>query len=185
MNYSRTLAPLCLAAVLTSASTAGAADAGGLFDSHFTKIAGGTPCYARTYDDAHLKDHPKQQVKRIEFGMSKTNPDGVANTPENFELGFGVQVTRSPEWYTGVAICKEGGDTVDCFLEGDGGRFRLTADKDGALKLETGDYGLAFEGARDTLELSDKTGDDKVFILTPSAHAECEAATVEVKPPEE
>ncbi len=172
---------LLMAGCALALSSGGAAAEDSLFNSHFAKIAGGTPCYARTYDEAHLKDHPKQQVKRIELDMVKANPDGVANTADNFQLGFGVQVTRSPEWYTGVAICKDGGEAIDCFLEGDGGRFKLTADNDGALKLETGDYGIAFEGAKDTLELSGKDGDDRVFIVAPSNQAECDASTAEVK----
>lgn len=163
-------------------STACAEDTQSLFDSHFAKVADGAPCYARTYDDTHLAAHPKQTVKRIEFAMNKSNPSGNANTAANFELGFGVQVTKSPEWYTGLAICKDTGGAIDCFLEGDGGRFRLTAaNKDGALKLETGDYGLAFEGANDGLEISGTEGDDKVFVLTPRAHAACEAAAFDVK----
>lgn len=157
----------------------------GLFDSHFAKIQNGTPCYARTYDAAHLQDHPNQKVRRIEFDMTDKNANGNANTADNFELGFGVMSVTSSDWYTGSAICKTAGAVVDCFLEGDGGRFRLSAEKNGALKLETGDYGLAFEGAKDTLELPAEDKDDKVFILSPAPHAECEAATADMKTPDE
>ncbi len=172
-------ASLAAALLLVASAPVAQADDAGLFDSHFAKVAGGTPCYARSYDDAHLKAHPKQQVKRIEIDMTRANPDGVVNTAENFDLGVGVQVTRSADWYTGAAICKQAGDAIDCFLEGDGGRFRLTADKDGALKLEAGDYGLAFEGAKDFLELKDS--DDHVFIVAPSDRSACDAATADVK----
>lgn len=148
-----------------------------LFESHLAKVNGGTPCYARIYDEAHLKAHPQQRVKAIEFEMTKENASGTPNTAENFELGFGIKTTRSAGWYTGLAICKDNGAAIDCFLEGDGGRFSLTPDQDGAMRLATGDYGIALEGDKDVLELSGTEGDDKVFILTPTERPVCEAAT--------
>jgi hypothetical protein len=188
----RRAAPLAALALLTAALAVSAAlhpshaaDSTSIFDTHFAKVQNGAPCYARAYDDAHLKAHPNQRIRRIEFDMAVKNPDGNPNGAENFELGFGVMTAVSPDWYTGSAICKAAGEAADCFLEGDGGRFRLTPDKGGALKLEAGEYGLAFEGAKDTLEISATDSDDKVFILAPSDRAECEAATADVKSPEE
>ena len=67
--------------------------------------------------------------------------------------------------------------TVDfeCFLEADGGLFRLTPTDGGGLRLKTGETGLALEGS-DAVELSGKSGEDRVFDLVPSKE-ECEAAT--------
>jgi|CXWK01.1.fsa_nt_gi hypothetical protein len=168
------------AAVATCVAVSGVsalAVAPALFETHFANVQGGTPCYARTYDDAHLKAHPKQTVKAVELEMERTNPDGIVNTAQNFELGFGVQVTRSDEWYVGLAICKDSGGAIDCFLEGDGGRFQLAAEKDGALKIATGDYGIVLEGAKDVVELSGTEGDDKVFLVSPSDRSVCDAAS--------
>lgn len=166
-------------AMMTMAAVAAGAFGGtpALFDTHFANVQGGTPCYARTYDEAHLKAHPKQTVKAVELEMERTNPDGTVNTAQNFELGFGVQVTRSSEWYVGLAICKDSGGAIDCFLEGDGGRFQLTADKDGALKIATGDYGIVLEGSKDVVELSGTEGDDKVFLVAPAERSVCDAAS--------
>jgi hypothetical protein len=94
---------------------------------------------------------------------------------DRFELGFALMLKTSPEWYGQAASCRTGNTAFECFLEGDGGVFRLTPLANGSLRLETGENGLAFEGASDAIELSGKTGDDKTFDIA-SSKAECEAA---------
>ena len=103
------------ATALLSAASA-FAETPALFETHFANVQGGTPCYARTYDEAHLKAHPKQTVKAVELEMERTNPDGTVNTAQNFELGFCVQVTRSADGYVGLAIWEDSGGDIDCFL---------------------------------------------------------------------
>lgn len=167
--------------VLFLISQAIAAQAGeSLFQTHFANVANGTPCYARSYSAAHLKEHPAQRVAKIEIDMAKENPDGKPITEEAIELGFGVQLKTSPEWYTNVAICKSAGPEMNCFLEGDGGSFTLTAAEGGSLRLKTGDYGLAIEGEKDFMELPGDKGDDRVFVLPPAPQAACDASTAEV-----
>ena len=166
-----------LSAMLATALVVVPATAGGLraaakstfFEQFFLNAQSGSPCYARTYDAAHLKDHDKQTVRSIEIELSQENVSDIPNTPERFELGFGLKVRKSDDWFTGAAICSASGDDeANCFIEGDGGRFRLTAASDGAVKLETGDYGLALEGEKDFMSISGKDGDDRVFVLTPA-----------------
>lgn len=146
------------------------------FTVMFAKVQGGKPCYGRTYDDAHLKDHPKQIVRRIEIDMDKTDANARVNTAERFELGVAVMTTKSEEWYGNSAICQGGQDSAECFLDGDGGKFKLTSDEGGAMRLETGDYGIGFEGATDFIELKSDSGDDRVFVLKPGRD-ECDAAS--------
>lgn len=162
-------------ALAASAPDVPAETASIFFDQAFATAQGGTPCYGRTYDEAHLKSHTQQTVRAIEIDMAQSNASEIANTPERFELGFAVMTRKSAEWYGGVAICKAAGDQAECFLEGDGGKFKLTSAADGAVRLETGGYGLAFEGTKDFIELSGKDGDDRVFLLNPG-RAECDAA---------
>ena len=154
------------------------------FEQAFLNAQGGNPCYARAYDDAHLKDHGTQTVRAIEIEMSKDNASDIPNTHERFELGFGLKVKKSNDWFTGVAICSAGGDEANCFIEGDGGRFRLSPAAGGAVKLETGDYGIALEGEKDFMSISGKDGDDRLFVLRPAPRAECEAATEHEKRPQ-
>ena len=151
-----------------------------LFDTYFATQANGAACYGRTYDDAHLKEHPAQTVQRIEIDSEKAISDGKLNSAERFELGFAILLKSSPEWYGQNAICKTSATAMECYLEGDGGLFKLTPAEDGGLKLETGDYGIAVEGSHDSLQLSGKDGDDRVFLLNPSRD-ECDAAAASFK----
>lgn len=168
-----------LVAVLSMAPLAARAGGGDnkstFFDAVFANAQGGTPCYGRTYDDAHLKAHPEQKVRRIEIDMDKTNANDRVNTAENFELGMAIMTTKSSEWYGNAAFCKAADQSAECFLDGDGGKFKLTAADDGAVRLETGDYGIGFEGEKDFVEFSGSSGDDRVFLLKPGRD-ECNAA---------
>lgn len=155
----------------------GPARAESLFESHFAAVADGEPCYARTYSPDHLKAHPAQRVTDIEIDMTKLNPDGNPITEQNIELGFGIKVKDRPDWYTNVALCKSAGASIDCFLEGDGGKFVLESANGQNLKLTTGDYGIAIEGAEDFLELSGDKGDDRVFILSTADRSVCARST--------
>lgn len=146
-----------------------------LYDRYFSNVLAGPPCFARTYDDAHLKAHAAQRVRSIEIDLSKANSDGSPNSSDRFELGFALMLATTPEWYGQAASCKATDAAFECFLEGDGGIFRLTPAADGSLRLETGEAGISIEGASDTIELSGTEGDDRVFELLPSK-GECAAA---------
>jgi hypothetical protein len=174
----RTMAVLLALSALTA--TAAADVAKRLYQSHFADVAGGTPCYARAYTAEHLKTHPEQRVAKIIVDMDKANPDGVPIDEENLVLGFGVQIKTSPEWYTNSAICKSAGAEINCFLEGDGGSFTITADAGGAIRIATGSYGIAMEGMKDFIELPADKGDDHVFIIPLAPQADCDAATADV-----
>jgi len=146
-----------------------------LYDRYFSNVLAGRPCFARTYNDEHLKTHPAQRVRSIEVDLAKTNSDGSPNSSDRFELGFALMLAAKDEWYGQAASCKANDQGFDCFLEGDGGIFRLTPVADGGLRLKTGDTGLTIEGTSDTVELSGTDGDDRVFDLLPSK-GECDAA---------
>ena len=175
------LVPTLAAALLPLSAFAQEGKTNSLFQSHFATVAGGEPCYARSYSDDHLKAHPGQRVAEIEIDMAKVNPDGKPITEEAIELGFGIKLKDKTHWYTNVAICKSEGAHISCFLEGDGGAFTLSAAQDGAVRLETGNYGIAMEGADDFVELSGTEGDDRVFILQPADKNVCAASTEDVR----
>lgn len=174
MNTTMARLLLLSGVALCAAPRANAAD--DFFATLFANAQGGTPCYGRTYDDAHLKGHPQQKVRRIEIDMDKTDSNERENTAEHFELGMAVMTTKSNEWYGNAAYCKAGADSAECYLDGDGGKFKLTPAEGGAVRLETGDYGIGFEGATDFIELKADSGDDRVFVLKPG-RAECDAAS--------
>lgn len=88
--------------------------------------------------------------------MAKANPDGKPMTEDVMQLSLGLQLRTSTEWYGNVADCKGAGAAINCLLESDGGKFTLSAAEGGALKLETGDYGLAFECEKDAIDRREK-----------------------------
>ncbi len=163
-------------ALLACVATPAAAGTASPFDSYFGKAQDGPVCFGRTYGPAHLQNHPAQKVEIIEIDMTTESASGKPNTPESFELGFALKVKGRTDWYGQAAICKTDGNAFSCFLEADGGLFRLTPEGDQGLKLETGDYGISIEGGADFVSLDGKSGDDKVFSLAKS-HAECDAAS--------
>lgn len=146
-----------------------------LYDRYFSNVLAGRPCFAATYADTHLKAHPAQRVRSIEVDLAKTNSDGSPNSADRFQLGFALMLSAKDEWYGQAASCKASDQGFDCFLEADGGIFRLSPIDDGGLRLKTGETGLTIEGTSDTAELSGTDGDDRVFDLLPSK-GECDAA---------
>lgn len=161
---------------LVSVLPSSAATSDDLFNSYFANVLDGAPCFARTYDDAHLRDHPAQRVRKIEIDLSKQNSDGTPNSADRFEIGFGLMLTSGPEWYGQAASCKTNDTDFECFFEGDGGVFRLAPQNGGGLRLETGDNGIALQGGAGVIELSGKTGEDRAFDLTLSKE-ECRSAS--------
>lgn len=171
------------ALILLLGGTAVAVAADDLYTRYFAGVAGGKPCYARHYDDAHLKAHPKQKVRRIEIDFDvneRSDPDGK-NGPANFQAGIGFMPKGSPAWYGQALVCKTAGNRFECYLEADGGSFVLIPRGD-ALRLEiTGGPGsdIHAEGEKDFGAFGGPDGDDRVFILPRADRKLCDASTTQ------
>ncbi len=154
--------------------------AGDLYMRYFGGVASGKACYARYYDNAHLKAHPKQTVRRIEVDFDANSQEGVKeNTQADFLAGIGFMLKRSREWYGQSLFCKTVGDHFECFLEADGGRIRLVP-RGEALRLEVvGGPGsdIHAEGKKDFGEFGEYGGDDRVFLLPRADRKLCDAST--------
>lgn len=171
--------PLSLA-LLAVAFGALPASADDLYTRYFAGVNGGKPCYARSYDDAHLKAHPKQVVRRIEinFDVSWRGNEDSKNSAADFEAGIGFMLKRSPEWYGQALYCKTVGDHFECYLDADGGSFKLIPRGD-ALRLEVSgppEATIHAEGSRDFGEFGGPGGDDRVFVLPHADRKLCDAA---------
>lgn len=125
-----------------------------------TLAAGGKPCYARYYDGAHLKAHPKQKVRRIEvdFDQGWREDKGGKNSAADFHAGIGFMLKRSGEWYGQELYRKTADDHFECYLDADGGAIRLIP-RGNALRLEVVSGGggtdqIAVEGARISVRLA-------------------------------
>lgn len=184
MRWQRSRFSLPALATAVAMAPSARAEQSAFFDKAFAKAAGGQPCYARNYDDKHLAEHPQQTVRAIEVHMERVNLSDIPNTPERFELSFALRVTTSEDWFVGAAICQASASHADCFIEGDGGRFQLSPAADGALRLVTGNYGIALESDSDFVQLSGTKGDDREFVLKPAPRSDCEAAAADVPRPQ-
>ena len=150
-----------------------------LYTRYFAGAAAGKPCYARYYDQAHLRAHPKQTVRRIAVDFDKDFGEaaGPKNTAASFEAGIRFMLKRSGEWYGDALYCKTLADHFDCYLDADGGTIRLWPRGDG-LRLEvTGGGGgtdeIAVEGEKDFGQFGAPGGDDRVFVLSPADRKLC------------
>ncbi|MET0408180.1 MAG: hypothetical protein ABW006_07400 [Hyphomicrobium sp.] len=178
-TFSRLASGAARAAVLSivpNVSLAMAATSDDLYNNYFANVLDGAPCFARTYNEKNLKDHPGQRVREIEIDLTKSNADGTPNTADRFELSFALILTSGPDWYGQNASCKTNDTDFECYLEGDGGVFRLTPQKGGGLRLETGEAGISIESSDVEIDLPGKDGIDRVFDLSPSKQ-ECQSAS--------
>lgn len=120
-------------------------------------------CYYRFYDDAHLRNHPRQMVESfyLKYDDDYQDPHG------ELTLKFGFTF-RNGRDYEGVGICSGN----ECGVEGDGGAFSLTPYRDGVRLDVDPQVGMRAEGAVDYVDLSQT--DDTVFLLFPASPRACQ-----------
>lgn len=155
-----------IAAIACLASLPAAADAG-TGDSFYARYIS-APCYARSYDPAHLAAHPAQRVTR--FYVTDSGYDNPSS-PTAFVAAFGFMVKGSEDLFESDASCDEVKGGVRCDVEGDSGGFVLEATGDG-LKLTVGDR-LLLEGNESYSPDLAAGGDDRVFLLYRSPPDAC------------
>ncbi len=124
------------------------------------RFRAGDTCYARAYDKAHLRKHPKQRVREILL-TNLQGETGEDTSAWDVVLDFGFTLTDGED-YSAVAYCKND----HCSIEGDGGRFDVVAAKDGGLRLSIVGNFLELEGATGFSGNLAKS-DDKVFLIYP------------------
>lgn len=166
--------------LIAFAAAAPAAAADDVYTRYFAGVDGGRPCYLRVYDDAHLRTHPKQTVRRIfiDFDANVRSDETRKNGPDNFEAGIGFTLKRSAEWYGQALSCKIVAEHFECDLEADGGRLTLTPrGKDLRLEVAGGASGeISAEGEKDFGSFGGRGSDDLIFILPRGDRADCDAA---------
>ena len=141
--------------------------AGSIYDTHFAERGGAWPCYARTYDKAHLAAHPDQQVRQF---FTTANAAEGRDDDGAFYLAFGFVLRELDERFSSEARCTPRGDGAACQTEGDGGSFTLAPRPDGVL-IEVNDF-LAVEGP-ETFSPDLAESDDRAFRLYPSEAGAC------------
>ena len=119
-------------------------------------------CYLRKYSRMHLEDHPAQRVTKI--ALKRWAPE--RRNRRYLVLEVTLLLRRSSEQYEGIAYCENEAGHLFCQLEGDGGSFTLEPYKDGMVRLAVTRDGMRFEGSQSFIEISGRTGDDRVFLLS-------------------
>lgn len=138
--------------------------------SLYQTLARNGACFARSYDQAHLRAHPDQTVTH--FFIGDPGPDWAeTQSPAHYNLVFGFQVLGGADTYSGVAICEPRGARAACDIEGDGGSF--TVERSGAglrIRLER----MQVEGMQDfSPDLA--LADNRVMLLGSAQSSTCRA----------
>lgn len=135
--------------------------AGGLSETLFPGKSG---CYGRSYSLSHLGTHPDQLVTDIALVAEGSIADPMLGLWIFVELRGDIAGS-----YEGLGYCEDAGGRLICGMEGDAGSFTVTPDQSGAILVEVGPYGMSFEGDVDFITLMPDRGDDRSFLLKPTA----------------
>jgi hypothetical protein len=145
---------------------------GALADSFYERTVaergGGVPCFARIYDDAHMRDHPRQRVTHFFLRHSEAED---LTPPESFDVVIGYRLKGSTDSFVTEAGCAAEGDGAICDAEGDAGSFKLAGD--GKQVTVTIEDRLHLEGHVSFSPNLAKDGDDSPLLLGPSSTADC------------
>jgi hypothetical protein len=124
-------------------------------------------CFARTYDAAHLREHPKQKVQSLLFQIRYHRHDPEKGNPQgqrNYYFGMAAKVMGQTKTLYASGECTSGGGGIHCGVECDGGGVDLRHDpKTGTLTLS---YDKLIPRIRMTVGCD---GEDNTVDLTPGA----------------
>ena len=102
-------------------------------------VPGRKVCFARTYDAAHLRKHPKQKVTAVVFQLKYYKHDPDKERPEgqrNYYFDMSAKVKgRKKTLHTAGECGPQDGGAIRCFVECDGGGISIKRDRtpDGLL----------------------------------------------------
>ena len=167
---------LCLIPIAASPVSAGE------LDDFVAAEDGAVSCWSRTYDEAHLADHPDQMVSALTFGVSYMA--GTAEFAEQYTFWLEATLRDGASGYT-TGPCNSYDGKMWCGVECDGGGIYVEARADGdvLIDLETHGY-IRMSGSCGS---SDEKGitaleagkDDKLFLLRPTDTKSCKAAILQ------
>jgi len=163
---------LACCALAATVAGPGPAVAQGAFAALFA-APGGSGCWTRSYDAAHLAARPRQRVTSIVIAYRPVMQSKQKSTAGKFEVGIGLRVKGDGELYSRVAYCQPAGAGFSCSLESDGGRINLSADGARGLRLSTTRIGI--EGSKRFIEVGGAASDDSTFVMQAAPASACAA----------
>ena len=142
---------------------------------------GNKACYVRSYDNAHLRTHPRQRITAMKFllGVEEYDPrpPNAKGLNDLVYYTFSMSVTRRGDrrLLRTSGDCF-GGDTISCVVDCDGGKVTL----DKMPPANTLIVRLSDDGVRKFHDCDDEQGvlvkasaDDKVLRLDKAANEAC------------
>jgi hypothetical protein len=138
------------------------------YDRILAEPGGVVRCYARIYEDAHMRSHPRQRVTHFFLRHSEAQD---LTPPETFDIVIGYRLKESVDVFVTEAGCAAEGDGAICDAEGDAGSLKLAGD--GQEVTVTIDDRLHLEGRVSFSPDLARDGDDSPLLLRPSPTADC------------
>jgi hypothetical protein len=149
---------------------------------------GNQACFARAYDDAHLKRHPHQRITRMAFllRVSRYDTDKPGAKPEDrvyYQFGLAVQRRGETRILRASGNCA-GKDRITCAVDCDSGAVEIARSGESLLVTLDNERGIQMLGDCDGAKgVWIKAGiDDKVFRIDPAPADACRALTKELAP---
>jgi len=151
-------------------------------------------CFGRVYDRAHLASHPRQKVtamhilrslaerQEAENWQPEARQENIKRFRDSGETNVSAFVNfrdRRGTFHNSLTCNKEGRDGVRCYIECDGGSFRLQRESQNSLLLHNNGFVLV-GGCGEEVEEEKQVyfspgADDKVFRLESKPAAVCRA----------
>jgi hypothetical protein len=125
-------------------------------------------CFARTYDAAHLKSHPKQKVTALLFQVRYHRHDPEEDNPEgqrNYYFDMAAKVRGQKKMLHASGECVAGANRIHCGVECDGGGVNVERD------ARTGGIVISFDrlSRRIRMTVGCDGDEDNTIDLTPGA----------------
>lgn len=125
-------------------------------------------CFVRNYSAQHLNANRAQQVTRIALAAIDRGANRPNMAANQSEFLIAIQTRAGGGWHSRLAYCSfAAGDSMNCGIESDGGRFTILNRSDGNVMIRA--QGELRIGDESGPEIGGRVSDDNVFILTPAA----------------
>ncbi|MBI1187225.1 MAG: hypothetical protein GC206_07830 [Alphaproteobacteria bacterium] len=139
MTSRRKTLPAVVAVAALALSACGGGDresAEATSDAHpVGALLGDGACYAAAYGAAHLDAHPDQTLTA--FSLQQAAEDiRTLDNDETRHASFTFRMKGDGDLYTGIAGCDAGYPDSTCYVEGDGGEFRIRPQPNNDLAVE-------------------------------------------------
>ena len=157
-----------------------------------TRLMGRTPgkgvtyaCFTRTYDEAHLAAHPKQNVRAMML-LVKIDPEAG----EAYNLSIGVNFRSRKNMFETAGDCAAaptdgdagGGKTAHCSIPCDGGPIQIALKDNGSILLTIPDGARVWRPGSINSDENIHGAfaeDDKLFRLDRASLSECAPEAVD------